>query len=61
MNQTSTVKKPTFFLRFQTEEGLLRVNKSNITGKNTFNGDHFEIEGNNESSKDGKILFWFFF
>ena len=34
--------------------------KSKITGKNTFNGDHFEIEGNHESSKDEKTLFWVF-
>ena len=34
--------------------------KSKITGKNTFNGDHFEIEGNHGSSKDEKTLFWVF-
>ena len=32
------------FLRFETEEHILRDNESEITGKNTFNGDHFEIE-----------------
>ena len=34
-----------------------RVNKSKITGENTFNVDHFEIEVNHGSSKDEKI-FW---
>ena len=48
------------FLRFQTKERVLRANKSKITGENTFNGDHFEIEGNHRSSKDEKILFWIF-
>ena len=31
------------FLRFQTEEHVLRVNKCKITDENTFNEDHFEI------------------
>ena len=61
MQQTSTVKLPAFFLRFQIEERILRVNKSKITAENTFNGDHhFEIEGNHGSSKDKKTLFWVF-
>ena len=30
------------------------LNKRKITGENTFNGDHFEIEGNHELSKDKK-------
>ena len=37
-----------------------RFNKSKITGENTFNGDHFEIEDNHELSKDEKSLFWVF-
>ena len=37
-----------------------RFNKSKITGENTFNGDHFEIEDNHESNKDEKSLFWAF-
>ena len=45
------------FFRFQTEELLLRVNQSKITGENSFHGDHFEIEGNHEASKDEKTLF----
>ena len=45
------------FLRFQTEERVLRVNKSEITGENAFNGDLFEIEDNHESSKDEKTWF----
>ena len=60
MQQTSTVKLSAFFWRFQTEERVLRVSKSKITGENTFNGDHFEIEGNHESSKDEKTLFGVF-
>ena len=56
MQQTSTVKLPAFFLRFQTKECILRVNKSDITGENTFNGDLFEIDDNHESSKDKKNL-----
>ena len=55
--QTSTVKLPAFFLEFPTEEHVLRVNKSQITGENTFNGDLFEIEDNHESSKHKKIWF----
>ena len=54
------MKLSAFFLRFQTEERVLRVNKSKITGENTFNGNDFEIEGNHESSKDEKTLFWVF-
>ena len=54
--QTSTVILPAlfFFLRFQTKERDLRVNKSKITGENTFNRDQFEIEGNHRSNKDKK-------
>ena len=37
-----------------------QINKSKITGENTFNGDDFEIEGSHESSKDEKTLFWVF-
>ena len=46
--------------KFQREEHVRRVNKSEITGENSFNGDHFEIEGNHESSQDEKTLFWVF-
>ena len=60
MNKTSTVKIPAYFWRFQTEERVLRVNKSKITGENTFNGDNFEIEDNHESTEDDQTLFWFF-
>ena len=52
---------PAFFLRLQTEEQVLRVYKSNITGGNTLKGDHFEIEGNHESSKEQETLFLAFF
>ena len=46
-----------FFLRFQPEERVLRVNKSKITGENSFNCDHFEIEGSHGSSKNEKTFF----
>ena len=59
--QTSTLKLPAFLLRFQTEEYVLRVNKSKITGENTFNGNNFEIQGSHGSSKDKKTLCWIFF
>ena len=48
MQQTITVKLPAFFLRFQTEECIRRVNKSGITGENAFNGDLLETEDNHE-------------
>ena len=54
MQQTSTMKLPAFFVRFQTEDRVLRINKSGITGENAFNGHFFEIEDNHESSKDEK-------
>ena len=52
------MKLPALFLRFQTKERALRANKNKITGKRTFNGDRFEIEGNHRQSKDEKTLFW---
>ena len=48
-------------LRFQTKEGILRVNKSDIIGHNAFHGDLFEIEDNRESSKDKKNLDLYYF
>ena len=45
------------FLKFQIEEHVLRVNKSKITGENTFNGDLLHTEGNHRSRKDEKTLF----
>ena len=51
------MKLPAIFLSFQTEERILRVNKSEITGENAFNGNLFEIEDNHESSKDEKTWF----
>ena len=44
--QTITVKLTAFFLRFQTEERVLRVNKRETTGENAFNQDILEIEDN---------------
>ena len=52
VQQTITVKLSAFFSRFQTEERVVNVNKSEITGENAFNGDLLEIEDNHESSKD---------
>ena len=57
MQQTSTVKLLAFFLRFQTEERVLTVNKSDITRQNAFHGDIFEIEDNHEASKGEKTEF----
>ena len=57
MQQTSTVKLPALFLRFQTKEHVLKVNKSEITGENAFNGDLLEIEDNQEQSKVKKTWF----
>ena len=45
---TSTIKLPGICLRFQTEERVVRVNKSESTGDNAFHGDRFEIEDNHE-------------
>ena len=52
--ENSTLKLAALLLRCQTEERVLKVNKSKITGENTFNRDHFEIECNHRSSKDKK-------
>ena len=58
--QTSSVKLAAFLLSFPTKESVLRVSKSEITGKNAFNGDLVEIEDNHESSKEVKTLFYVF-
>ena len=58
--ETSTLNLLAFFLRFQTEERVLRLNKSKITGENNFNKDHFGIEDNYGSRKDKKTLFLVF-
>ena len=50
----STVKLQAFYLRFQTAQRVLRVNKSEITGETTFQAHLFEIKDNHESSKDEK-------
>ena len=55
--QTSTVKLPAFYLRVQTKERVLRVNKSAVTGENAFHGDLFKIVDNNASSKYKKTWF----
>ena len=54
---TSTVKLLAFCLRFQSEECVLRVNKSEITGENAFNGDLLQIKDNHESIKEEKSWF----
>ena len=51
------MKLPTMFLRFQTEERLLKVDESEITGENAFNRDLLQIEDNHESSKYEKTWF----
>ena len=44
-------------LRFETEECVVRVNKSEIIGENAFNGNLFEIEDKHESIKDKETWF----
>ena len=51
MHLASTVKFAAFCLRFHTEECVLRVIKSKITGENDFHGVLFEMEDNDESCK----------
>ena len=60
MPQTSIVEITAFYLIYETEEHVLRVNKSEITGENSFNGDHFEIETKYYWNKDEGPLFWVF-
>ena len=60
MQHTSTKKLQTFVFIFQTEERILRVNKSKNTSENTFSVDDFDIDGNHASSKSEKSLFWVF-
>ena len=52
--QTSTVKLPLFFFRFQCNDRFPRVNKSKITSKNTFDRYHFDFKGNHELGKKKK-------
>ena len=59
--QTTTVKFPAVFVRFQTKERVLRVNKSKITSENTFKGYHLDLKGNNGSSKHENNSFLGFF
>ena len=60
LQQTSTGKLPTFFLRFETEVSTLKVNETKITSGNAFNLDHFETAGNHELRNDQKSLIWYF-
>ena len=39
---------------------FLRVNKTKITDEDAFNGNHFGIKDNYESSNDEKTLSWVF-
>ena len=48
---------PVRYLRFQTKEPVLRVNKSEITSENDSNENLFGIEDNNESSEDESTYF----
>ena len=58
--QSNTLKLLVFLGIFQTKERVLRVNKSNIPGENTFNGYYFDIIGNHELSKDEKTFLLIF-
>ena len=51
------MKFPKSFLRFQTKEHVLSVNKSQITGQNAFNGKNFDAKENHELSKNEKTYF----
>ena len=44
-------------MSFQTEELVPRVNKSEITGENSFIGDHFDTEANDHLINDEQTLF----
>ena len=55
--QTNKAKLPAFFQRFQTEELVLRFNKTKSTGESALNGDYFGSKSNLESSNDKKTLF----
>ena len=55
--QTITAKLPAFFQRFQTEKQVVKVNKSKITGENTFDGDHFATVANYDSNNGEENLF----
>ena len=55
------MKLPGFFWGFEKEEHILRVKKSEVSGPNTFNGSHSEIQDNHKSNNDGKIWFYEFF
>ena len=46
MQQISTVKLLALCLRFQLEDRVPGVNKSELNGENTFHGNLFEIEDN---------------
>ena len=54
--QTSTIKLPAFFWRFQAKECIVRVNKGEITEGNTFKGDHCMNESNSGLSKNQKAM-----
>ena len=54
------MKITTFSLRFERKERVLKINKSEITGENTFKGDLCEIEANHDPSKDEETLFLLF-
>ena len=45
------------FFRFPTKERVLKINKTEITRENAFNGDLIDIEDNHEYSKDQKSWF----
>ena len=54
------MKLPAFLVSFQTEEHVLSIDKSEITGENAFTGVLCQIRDNHESSKDEKTSFYVF-
>ena len=55
--QTSTMKLPTFYLRLQTEERFLSINRGEITGENAFHVDLCEIEDKYKKGKGEETWF----
>ena len=53
--QTNTVKTARFVFSFRSEEPVLKVNKSEITGEHAFKGDLLQIEDKYQLSKDEKL------
>ena len=67
MQENSTAKLPTSFLKFKGIASKLRVNETKLTTENASNWDHLGFEGNSQSECDEgnsqsecdeRALFW---